>query len=367
MPGEDWNEESHALLRLACVHKLGRIHARKLLDAFGSASAVFAQAPGALAEHGAHRIAQALRTGVEEEVVERALHWRAAEDHHLIAWNDERYPRLLREIADPPLVLYCRGRVELLQGDCIAVVGSRNATAQGRSDALAFAHALSEAGLTVVSGLALGIDASAHAGGLAGRSSSIAVLGTGIDQVYPRTNRRLAQRLAIEGCIATELAPGTPPLKGNFPVRNRLISGLSRGVLVIEAAMESGSLVTAKCALAQSRDVFAMPGSIHSPLSKGCHWLIREGAKITESADDVLLELGMARGCASPCEAQVPAAGSLLDFMGFAPISLEELALRCGLGVARTAEGLSRLELDGDVAILTGGLFQRMPRNGARQ
>jgi len=367
MSNDEWSDESLALLRLAHVRDVGRLHARKLLEVFGTAAAVFRDAPDALASSGATAIADALRCGVDEAAVQRALRWREAGGHHLIAWNSERYPRLLREIADPPLVLYACGRAQLLQAPMIAIVGSRNATAQGRCDALELARALSDAGLCIASGLALGIDASAHTGGLAGSASSVAVLGTGIDRIYPRSNRRLHEQLARDGCVVTELPPGTPPLKGNFPVRNRLISGLSRGVLVVEAAMESGSLVTAKCALAQSRDVFAMPGSIHSPLSKGCHWLIREGAKITESADDVLLELGMARGCARPCEAEVPAAGSLLDFMGFAPISLEELALRCGLGVARTAEGLSRLELDGDVAILTGGLFQRMPRNGARQ
>jgi len=249
----------------------------------------------------------------------------------------------------------------------IAIVGSRNATAQGRCDALELARSLSDAGLCIASGLALGIDASAHTGGLAGRASSVAVLGTGIDSVYPRSNRRLHEQLARDGCIITELPPGTPPLRGNFPVRNRLISGLARGVLVIEAAMESGSLLTAKRALEQSREVFAMPGSIHSPLSKGCHWLIREGAKLTESAHDVLVELGMAPATspADPPEARA-ASGSLLDFMGFAPISLEQLAARCGLGPAKTAEGLSRLELDGDVATLAGGLFQRTPRTGAR-
>jgi DNA processing protein len=193
------------------------------------------------------------------------------------------------------------------------------------------------------------------------------VLGTGIDQVYPRSNRHLDAHLERDGCLVTQLPLGTPPLRGNFPVRNRLISGLARGVLVVEAAMESGSLVTARLAAAQSREVFAIPGSIHSPLSKGCHWLIREGAKLTESAQDVLAELGMAPPPSEPqSRAKIAARGSLLDLMGFAPISLEQLAARTGAGVAKTAEGLSRLELDGDVAILAGGLFQRTPRTGTR-
>lgn len=367
MPHDDWNDESLALLRLACVPDLGPVRARKLLDAFGSAIAVFGEAPEVLASSGMGALANALRSGVDEAAVGRALRGRDAGAHHLVAWNSERYPALLREIADPPLVLYTLGRAELLQGPMIAIVGSRNATAQGRCDALEIARALSDAGLCIASGLALGIDASAHTGGLAGRASSIAVLGTGIDCVYPRTNRRLHEQLAREGCIVTELAPGIPPLRGNFPVRNRLISGLSRGVLVIEAAMESGSLLTAKRALEQSREVFAMPGSIHSPLSKGCHWLIREGAKLTESARDVLLELGMELPASPAAAPEARAASrSLLDFMGFAPISLEQLAARCGLGAAKTAEGLSRLELEGDVAMLAGGLFQRTPHTGAR-
>jgi len=366
MSHADWNHESLGLLRLACVHGLGRVHARKLLDALATAEAVFREGPAFLDAAGEHAMAAALRKGPDDTNVARALRWREAAGHELLTWNSERYPGLLREIADPPLALYARGRIELLHAPAIAIVGSRNATAQGRSDAFQIARALSSAGLCVVSGLALGIDASAHAGALESAASSTAVLGTGIDQVYPAANRPLYRRLEVEGCLLTELPPGTPPLKGNFPVRNRLISGLARGVLVIEAAMQSGSLVTAKSALGQGREVFAMPGSIHSPLSRGCHSLLCQGAKLTETAEDVLSELGMACPAATPVARARPAKGSLLDFMGFAPISLEQLAAVSGFGVARTAEQLTRLELEGAVAILAGGLFQRMPHASAR-
>jgi DNA processing protein len=217
-----------------------------------------------------------------------------------------------------------------------------------------------------VSGLALGIDACAHEGALAGPGSSIALLGTGIETVYPRANTKLAQRLQAQGCLASDFEPGTPPHKGNFPARNRLISGLCRGVLVVEAALESGSLVTARSAVDQGREVFAMPSSIHSPLSKGCHWLIRQGAKLVENVEDILVELGAEVRPQQQRERAAPPRDPVLDAMGFAPISLEQLATNCRAGVARVAEALSRLEIEGHVALLPGGLFQRTPRREAR-
>jgi DNA processing protein len=229
-------------------------------------------------------------------------------------------------------------------------------------DAQSFARALSEAGLVIVSGLALGIDAAAHRGGLAAVGSSVAVMGTGPDVIYPRRNHELAHALATDGCLVTEFALGTASVAGNFPRRNRLISGLSRGVLVVEAALRSGSLITANCALEQGRDVFAIPGSIHSPQSKGCHWLIKQGAKLVESAHDVLGELGLNSPGASADVAvdEEPDHDPLLDAMGHAPISIEQMAQRTGLDAAKLAAHLSRLEIEGRIAALAGGWFQRV-------
>ena len=213
-------------------------------------------------------------------------------DHHVITLADSEYPRLLLEIPDPPPLLYAHGNPGLLEGPALAMVGSRNGTAQGLRNAEAFAKAFSAGGLTIVSGLALGIDAAAHRGGLAGPASTIAVLGTGIDVVYPHGNAPLFAEIAARGLLLSEYPVGTPAAGHNFPRRNRLISGLARGCLVVEAALGSGSLITARMAIEQGRDVFAIPGSIHSPLSKGCHSLIKQGAKLVDTAEDVLAELG---------------------------------------------------------------------------
>lgn len=283
---------------------------------------------------------------------------------HRLTLADDRYPRLLREIADPPPLLYAVGRIELLQRPLFAIVGSRNATAQGRADAEAFARALSDMGLVIASGLALGIDAAAHRGGLAGASSSVAVVGTGIDVTYPRRNAALTEELRTRGCVLSELPPGMPPLRGNFPRRNRLISGLSRGVLVVEAARESGSLHTAKSALEQNREVFAMPGSIHAPLARGCHGLIKEGAKLVESAADIACELGLAMARA---EDDTPAgrreSDPVLRAMGDAPVSLDQIGERTGLGADTLAARVSMLEIQGRIAALAGGWFQRLGKS----
>jgi DNA processing protein len=351
---DSWNEESTALLRLSLVPGIGPRGAKTLLEAFGNARAVF-DAP----------CAQIDARVVDEAHLARAMRWREDPGHHIVTWDSASYPALLREIADPPLVLYVKGDTAHLNRPAVAIVGSRNATAQGRSDAFEFARALSQAGLCIVSGMALGIDASAHEGGLAGASSSIAVLGTGIDRIYPQRNRALAERLERAGCLVSDFALGTAPLPGNFPARNRLISGLARGVLVVEAAPQSGSLVTAKSALEQGREVFAMPGSIHSPLAKGCHQLIREGAKITECVEDILEELGMESQRLPVRDTLRARRDPVLEAMGFAPISLEQLAAASGLGVAKIAESLTRLEIEGRIAILAGGLFQRTSHNAS--
>ena len=251
-----------------------------------------------------------------------------------------------------------RGRRELLARPCLAVVGSRNATPQGASDAERFARAFSDAGLTIVSGLALGIDAAAHRGGLEGAGSTIAVLGTGADILYPQRNRELGERIARDGLIVSEFPLGTPPHGANFPRRNRVISGLARGCLVVEAALASGSLITARFAAEQGREVFAIPGSIHSPHSKGCHALIKQGAKLVESAQDLLQELGVEAAVAASTAA-VPADAGLLAQLGYDPCDIDTICARSGLTADRVSAMLLQLELDGKVARLPGGQYQR--------
>ncbi|HEX3136621.1 MAG TPA: DNA-processing protein DprA, partial [Casimicrobiaceae bacterium] len=271
----------------------------------------------------------------------------------------------LLTIGDPPPVLHYAGKPDLLNRPALAIVGSRNATPQGRENAEAFAAALSAAGLTIVSGLAQGIDAAAHRGGLAGAGSSVAVVGTGIDRIYPAGNKALAHRLAAEGGLLSQFTLGTPPLPGNFPRRNRVISGLVRGVLVVEATPNSGSLITARFAAEQGREVFAIPGSIHSPFSKGCHRLIKDGAKLVETAQDVLEELGLAPARASDrAWAGTPApdgdAARVLAALGHDPADVDLLAERTGLDASAIAVALVELELAGQVAQLLGGAFQRV-------
>ena len=249
-----------------------------LLRAFGSPEGVLAATPAQRRRHVPATAAARLDAPPDDAQLHATLAWLSLPGHDLVAWGDPTYPRALLEIGDSPPVLYCQGRRELLAAPAFAIVGSRNATPQGCADAEAFGAALSAAGFTIVSGLAQGIDAAAHRGGLRHAGSSIAVIGTGPDRIYPAGNRDLAHELAARGLILSEFAPGTPPLKQNFPRRNRLVSGLSRGVLVVEATLSSGSLITARLAGEQGREVFALPGSIHSPFSKGGHRLIREGA-----------------------------------------------------------------------------------------
>jgi DNA processing protein len=275
---------------------------------------------------------------------------------------DEDYPPLLRETADPPALLYGAGRRELLLQGCLAIVGSRNATPQGESNAEAFGQALSSAGITVVSGLALGIDAAAHKGGLKGPGSTIAVVGTGLDRVYPARNKALAHEIAEKGLLLSEFALGTISAPGHFPKRNRIISGLSRGVLVVEAALNSGSLITARQALEQGREVMAIPGSIHSPLSKGCHALIKQGAKLVESAQDIIEELAWPvmpaiHSAETPPDMETE---PLLQHLGHDPVSIDLLAERSGLTVDALSAKLLTLELEGHVAQLPGGRYQRL-------
>lgn len=367
-----------AWIRLAEIPGVGLETARKLLTIFGLPENLFAATPSALRA--------ALRDSVPERIIAallapspadtqnliaRTLDWMAQPGNRVCTLADADYPPQLLNIPDPPLMFYAKGSFELLTENAVAVVGSRNATAQGIKNAEQFALALSRAGLHTVSGLALGIDAAAHRGSLQGNTessdtgSTIAVIGTGIDIVYPARNRELAHQIAAAGCIVSEYALGTPAIAANFPRRNRIISGLARGTLVVEAAAQSGSLITARMASEQGREVFAIPGSIHSPLAKGCHQLIRQGAKLVESAQDILEEL-------TPYLAAVPdrqetnnltearEATGLLGALGFDPVDADTLTQRSGLEPAALSAELLSLELDGSIEVLPGGLYRRL-------
>jgi DNA processing protein len=298
--------------------------------------------------------------GPDASLLAETLAWLDQPGNSLLTLGDPDYPKPLLEIADPPALLYCKGRRDLLGRPGLGIVGSRNATPQGLRDAEAFALALSDAGLTIVSGLALGIDAAAHRGGLAGSGSSIAVVGTGLDRIYPARNKALAHRLAEQGLILSEFALGTPPLPGHFPSRNRLISGLARGVLVVEATTDSGSLITARVAAEQGREVFAIPGSIHSPLARGCHALLKQGAKLVESAADILDELAWQQRITPPAHLSAPLPDPVLDAMDGAPVTLDTLAQRSGLTLDALSAKLLTLELEGRIAPLPGGRYQKI-------
>jgi DNA processing protein len=379
-------EELGAWLRLVLTPGVGPESARRLLAAFGEPQALFAQTETALCQVVNAKQAQALRLMPDgcADLTRDTLDWLQAANgpgRCVITLGDADYPAPLLDIPDPPLMLYALGQTAQLATlraqQALAIVGSRNPTPQGAENARAFACSLAASGLTVVSGLALGVDGAAHEGalqgglqsgfqaGATGRLATIAVVGTGLDRVYPRQHRDLAHRVTQNGLILSEYPLGTPPLSPNFPRRNRLISGLSQATLVVEAALQSGSLITAKQALEQGRDVMAIPGSIHSAQAKGCHALIKQGAKLVESVQDVLEELRMPNALA-----QMPlalAAGDedapddeLLRALGHDPVSLDALQARCGWTTARLQAQLLELELMGQVGRLPGGLFQRM-------
>jgi DNA processing protein len=352
--------ELAAWLRLTLVPGLGGRGMRRLLTELGLPSRVFAAKRGVLAAITGESIAERILAHDSRASVDAALAWASQPGSAVVTLADAAYPPRLLEIPDPPAVLYVRGRAELLARDSLAVVGSRNATRQGLENATSFARVFGDAGLTIVSGLALGIDAAAHRGALDSAASTIAVLGTGIDVVYPPRNAELFAAIAERGALATEFPLGTPALAANFPRRNRLISGLARGVLVVEAALSSGSLITARMAADQGREVFAIPGSIHSPLAKGCHELIRQGAKLVESAQDVLDELaGVVR---APTASRGPEeeAHGLLKHLGHDPCNVDTLCRRSGLTADTVSAMLLQLELEGRVASLPGGRYERV-------
>jgi DNA processing protein len=334
-----------------------------LLRAFGSPERVLAASRTQLTVASSPETAARVLSPVEGGLLEGTRRWLTDPAHLLIAWDDPDYPKALLETADAPAALFCMGRRELMNRPTLAIVGSRNATPQGVENARAFARALSTAGLTIVSGLAIGIDAAAHAGALEGEGSTIACVGTGLDRVYPARHLELAHVIALSGLVVSEFVPGTPPLRQNFPRRNRLISGLAKGVLVVEATLSSGSLITARLAGEQGRDVFAIPGSIHSPFSKGCHKLIREGAKLVETAQDVLDELripGLRPAPADPAAAGPSAHHAVVAALGSDPCDIDTLVARTRKTPDSLAAALVELELDGQVAALPGGRWQRV-------
>jgi DNA processing protein len=370
--------EIEAWLRLALTPDLGNIAARRLLAAFGLPEAVFGQPVEALGQVVSARQARALHKEPESLAAQVEATWRwlqeaeAQRPRRLLTLADAAYPEGLLNTEDPPLLLFAAGELPASWPASIAVVGSRNPTPQGLQNAREFSRSFAQAGLTVVSGLALGVDGAAHEGALegaaAGQLATIAVVGTGLDQVYPRRHAELAQRIAERGLMVSEYLLGTPPLAENFPRRNRIISALSQGTVVVEAALKSGSLITARMAAEQGREVFAIPGSIHSPQSRGCHALLKQGAKLVESAQDVLEELP--RGVASPAggagtaieheAADEPTEHALLTALGFDPVGIDALVARTGISPPDLQAALLELELAGDVARLPGGLFQRV-------
>lgn len=365
-------EELGAWLRLVLTEGIGPQTARELLSRFGLPSSVLSAGFPALQKCVPEKIAYALSgtaNAAMQAQIDTTLAWAAEPGNHVLTLADDSYPKSLLSIADPPPLLYAKGRVELLARPALAIVGSRNATAQGMQNAERFATMLSASGLTVVSGLALGIDAAAHTGACssdAGFGSTIAVTGTGLDLVYPAKHRSLAHQIAEHGCLLSEYPLGTPAIASNFPRRNRLISGMSLGVLVVEAALQSGSLITARSALEQGRDVFAIPGSIHSPLAKGCHQLIRQGAKLVESAQDIMEELRW-QAAAAPVRQVRPdppaleaAPARVLQAAGHDPASVDQLAERSGLPAAEVQAALLTLELDGVLSRLPDGRYQAL-------
>lgn len=339
---------------------LGGEGLRRLLQALGSPLHIFAAPASTLRQYVKPTVASAIAEGFDETDLAPLAVWLDDPDNGIVTLADPDYPQALLNIPDPPPLLYMKGRRALLNRQAIAIVGSRHATAQGLSNAEAFAQTLGAAGLCIVSGMAHGIDAAAHRGGLQTASSSVAVVGTGLDKIYPAANRELAYSLARQGLLVSEFPLGTPPLAANFPRRNRIISGISLGCLVVEASLQSGSLITARMALEQGREVFAIPGSIHSPQAKGCHYLIKQGAKLVECAQDILDELQCSLSIVSVEESAVMKEHPLYRHLGFDPIDLDTLSLRSGLTIEALSAILLQLELDGRVATLPGGFYQRM-------
>lgn len=350
-----------AWLRLTQTPDIGGETQRKLLAAFGLPPAIYAADREAVRQVIGHR-ADTLFDFCPQAAVDRGIAWAEVPGQHILTLADPAYPPALLQIADPPSLLYVRGRPELLQAPTLGIVGSRNATLQGQRNAEDFARTLAAAGLSIASGLALGIDAAAHRGALAAHGATVAVIGTGADRMYPARNKELALAIAASGAIVSEFPLGTPVMAHHFPRRNRIIAGLSLGVLVVEAALESGSLITARQAGEQGREVFAIPGSIHSPLARGCHQLLKQGAKLVESAADILDELAPQHPAATALASSSATTDDdpLLAALGHDPCAFDELVSRSGLSSEALAAALLDLELAGKIAPLPGNRYQRL-------
>ena len=372
MPANPTSEESLCLLRLLASGARAS-GLRRLLDSHGSAAAALAAGPRDWASHGLDADACNAIRHPDADAMARGQHWLEAADRHLIGWRDSDYPPLLRRIPGPPAMLFVAGDASLLWRPAVAIVGSRAATAGGCANAAAFATALAGAGLCVASGLAAGIDAAAHRATLDAGGATLAVLGTGPDIAYPARHRPLLERVAAEGAVVSEHLPGTRPLKQHFPSRNRILAGLSLGTLVVEAAERSGALITARLAADAGREVFALPGSIHNPMARGCHRLLREGAALVETPAEVLAVLGplaadLARallgelgGPITACEApgeptflSDPGYNRLWQALGHDPTGMDDLVERTGLTTAELSSMLLALELEGQVAAQHG-------------
>ncbi len=370
-------DEHEPWLRLTLTPGIGPVAARRLLEAFGLPEDVFAAGRTRIAAVLDAALAAALLATDEQRDarIAAALDWARGDESHLVTLLDPRYPKPLLQIGDPPPLLYVRGCADALSNDLLAIVGSRHATPGGESNARDFARALADEGLTICSGLARGIDGAAHRGALEGRAGTIAVVGTGVDRVYPAAHRELARTIVQRGAIVSELPLGTEVQRANFPRRNRIIAGLSLGVLVVEAASQSGSLITARNAAEYGREVMAIPGSIHSPVARGCHKLIREGAKLVESVEDVLAELrrqmqgrasaGADRPAAESSQRSVdaaeasPAASAVLSALGWDPVDPDTLVARCAMRAGDVGAALLELELAGRVQRWADGRYAR--------
>lgn len=347
MNERDWLVLGHAHVRVSEL--------QTLLDRFGTVPDIVSQPRARLLETGLAEDKCSAIVDPDSDAIAAAQRWLDADGHHLLAWGEDDYPAMLAEIAGPPLLLYVNGDVEVLHLPSLAIIGSRNPTPGGERNAHDFARHLSRQGFAIVSGMAQGIDAAAHRGALDGGGRTIAFLGTGIDRVYPAVNRELAHAIVERGALVSEYALGAAPERWHFPERNRLISGLSLGTLVVEAARRSGSLITARLAGEQGREIFALPGSIHNPLARGCHTLIRQGAKLVETADDILAEL-------RPLVAHMRLAvddeyAELRKHLDYDPVSIDELQKRCGLTIDQLSSMLLILELHGEVESLSGGRY----------
>lgn len=359
------NADAEIWLRFALTPGFGCRTRLKLLREYGSPDTVLGASVASLCNFLDRDVALALAdAGMRNEWPELAAHleWLAAPDNRLLTLADAAYPPRLLDLPDAPPTLFIKGDPVWLAKPAMALVGSRQATPQGLENAEAFAAELSRSGYTIVSGLAAGIDAAAHRGGLAGAGSTIAVVGTGLDRVYPASHRELAHQIAMQGALVSEFALGSPPVAEHFPRRNRLIAALGLGCLVVEATLGSGSLITARQAADLGREVFAIPGSIHSPQSKGSHRLIKQGAKLVESAQDIHEELAVPQLAGMPVAklAICPDGGDpLLVHMGWDPVDMDTLVLRSGFGADVLSAALLTLELDGKVATLPGARYQR--------